>query len=387
MQNISLIIDNIITYYYSFSDFSQTLIIILLIILLYIFIKNNYSFTIKSKHDIFSLMKNTPILYIKSLSKLTGFNIYAKCLYFSYYSSKDKIITKILLDALSKKQITKETHIYEASNGLSAYSVASICQLLGFNNVTIIMPESCPENIIQKIRKTNAKLIIKKNVEFGNFSNNYIRYCKKISSENNNSFFINLFQNELNLITNFEEIAPEFYSQLNKEINAFVCCANTAGTISGFSNYLKLKNKNCFVALADVDKKTEINSYIKEGAFYRQEIREENESVNSNYYKGNCFLNNNLRKANIDECYLCKEEEVFFIIDYLRKNDGINIGFNEGLNLVGILKMIKDKKNKLIRNGNIATVFFDDGSNDCDKVKEYKCENNAYIKRIEEIYK
>ena len=391
METISLLFDRIISYYYSSSEFFQTLIIILLSLILFTilikyFLSNKQKIKGKINNDIFSLMKNTPIIKIKSLSKLTGFNIFAKCEYFSYYSSKDRIIKRILLEALNKKQINKDTNIYIASNNLSSYSLVSICQLFGLNNTTLVIPDSLPENILKKLKQTKAKLIITKNVDFSNFSENYIRLCKKISSEDKNSFFIDLYQNELNLITNFEEIAPEFYSQLNFKIDAFVCCANTGGTISGFSNYLKMKNKNCFVALVDLEKSA-MNSYVKEGVFYRQEIKEEKKLVNENYGKGNCFLNNNLRKANIDECYLCKEEEIFFMINYLKKNDGINIGFNEGLNLVGILKMIKDKRNMLPQNGNIATIFFDDGSHDSDRVKEYNCTNNICIKSIEDIYK
>ena len=388
MNKFFLIYNKINSFFFSCSEFEQARIIIMLFISFYIFIKkyilskksNEKS---KSDYDIISPLKNTPILYIKSLSKLTGYNIYAKC---EYYTSKDRIIKRILSEALSKNQINKDTMIYEASNGLSALSVSSICHLMGFNNVTLVIPDSCPENIIKKLKKTNNKLIITKNVDFSNFSENYIRLCKKISSENKNSYFINLYQNELNLITNFEEIAPEFYYQLNKKINAFVCCANTGGTISGFSNFLKLKNEKCLIALADTEQSA-INSYIKEGVFFRQENSyKENKNINDNYGTGNCFLSNNLRKAKIDECYLCKEDEILFMIDYLKKNDGINIGFNEALNLVGILKMINDKKNYLEKNSNIATVFFDDGTYDSDKVKEYKYENNK-IKNIEDIYK
>ena len=391
MNEFSLIYKNINSYYFSSSEFSQTGIIILLIISLYIFIKKNFlskksDEKNNSSHDIFSLMKNTPIIYIKSLSKLTGHNIYAKCEYYSYYTSKDRVIKRILSEAIKNNQINKDTMIYEASNGLSALSISSICHLMGLNNVTLVIPESCPENIIKKLKKTNNKLIITKNVDFSNFSENYIRLCKKISSENKNSFFINLYQNELNLITNFEETAPEFYSQLNKQINAFVCCANTGGTVSGFSNFLKLKNNKCLIALADIEPSA-INSYIKEGVLFRQENSfKENKNINDNYGTGNCFLNNNLIKAKIDECYLCKEEEILFMIDYIKKNDGINIGFNEALNLVGILKMIEDKKNYLEKNSNIATVFFDDGKYDSDRIKEYNYKNNK-INNIEDIYK
>ena len=394
MEKIPIFFDGMFSYFYSSSEFFQSIIIILVILLLLIIytilIKNFFLNHQKNNNneindDIFSLMKNTPVLKIKSLSKLTGFNIFAKLEYFSYYSSKDRIIKRILSEALNEKQINKDTNIYFASNNLSSYSLVSICHLFGLNNITLVIPDSLPEKILKKLKQSKAKLIVTKNVDFSNFSENYIRLCKKISSEDKNSFYINLYQNELNLITNFEEIAPEFYSQLNGKIDAFVCCANTGGTISGFSNYLKLKNKNCFIALADIEKSA-MNSYIKEGVLFRQEIKEENKIINNNFNTGNCFLNNNLRKAKIDECYLCKEEEIFFMIDYIKKNDGINIGFNEGLNLVGILKMIKDKKNKIIKNGNIATIFFDDGTYDCDNVKQFNNENNK-IKNIEDIYK
>ena len=53
-------------------------------------------------------MKNTPVIYIKSLSKITGYNIYAKCEYFNYYTSKDRIFKKIFLDAKNKNLLNKD---------------------------------------------------------------------------------------------------------------------------------------------------------------------------------------------------------------------------------------------------------------------------------------
>lgn len=51
------------------------------------------------KYDIFDLMKNTPLLYIKSISELIGCKVYAKCEYFLPYTSKDRMIKNILLQA------------------------------------------------------------------------------------------------------------------------------------------------------------------------------------------------------------------------------------------------------------------------------------------------
>jgi cysteine synthase A len=51
------------------------------------------------KGDILEMMKHTPLIYIKSLSELTGCKIYGKCEYFMPYTSKDRMIKNIILDA------------------------------------------------------------------------------------------------------------------------------------------------------------------------------------------------------------------------------------------------------------------------------------------------
>jgi cysteine synthase A len=378
------------------NDFCQAIFFILLFsyttILFYKYIididkgKKGENILDNSKTQIFELMKKTPVIYIKSLSNLTGHNIYAKCEYFSYYSSKDRVIKRILLTAQKKGIINKNTNIFENSTGLSGYSVASISQVLGYNS-TIVIPDSCPSILVSQITRTNCNLIKTKKADFSNFTDNYIRKCKKLSEENENSFYINLYQNELNYITHFEETGPELFNQLNKKVDAFVCCMDTGGTLSGISNFLKIKNEKCLIGLVDIDG-SGFYSYIKEGVLFRQEIKDNKKNKEYDYIddisKDNCFLNNNLRYANIDDCYLTNYNEVMFLIDYLKKNDGINIGIKEGINLVGILKMIKDKKNILSKNSNIATIFFGNGLYDSE-ISKYNRENNP-IKNIEEIF-
>ena len=377
------------------NDFYQAIFFILLFTLTTILFYKNIKDIDKgkigekdnSKTQIFDLMKNTPVIYIKSLSNLTGHNIYAKCEYFSYYSSKDRVIKRILLTAQKKGIINKNTNIFENSTGLSGYSVASISQVLGYNS-TIVIPDSCPSILVSQITRTNCNLIKTKKADFSNFTDNYIRKCKKLSDENENSFYINLYQNELNYITHFEETGPELFNQLNKKVDAFVCCMDTGGTLSGISNFLKIKNEKCLIGLADIDG-SGFYSYIKEGVLFRQEIKANKKNNEYDYIddisKDNCFLNNNLRNANIDDCYLANYNEVMFLIDYLKKNDGINIGIKEGINLVGILKMIKDKKHILSKNSSIATIFFGNGLYDSEIIGKYNRENNP-IKNIEQIF-
>jgi len=52
--------------------------------------------TSETKKTFFNLFRNTPMIYIKCLSELTGCNIYAKCEYFLPYTSKDRMIKNII---------------------------------------------------------------------------------------------------------------------------------------------------------------------------------------------------------------------------------------------------------------------------------------------------
>jgi hypothetical protein len=51
------------------------------------------------RKGILDMMHDTPLIYIKSLSELSGCKIYGKCEYFLPYTSKDRMIKNIILDS------------------------------------------------------------------------------------------------------------------------------------------------------------------------------------------------------------------------------------------------------------------------------------------------
>ena len=68
-----------------------------------------------------------------------------------------------------------------------------------------------------------------------------------------------------------------------------------------------------------------------------------------------------------------------------KKNNGNDIGFYDGLNIVEILKMIKNNKN-LPKNSNITNIFLSNGIYDSEKIISFNNEKNL-IKNIEQIFK
>ncbi len=78
---------------------------------------------------------------------------------------------------------------------------------------------------------------------FYNLANSY--------SAKTGAFFMNQFENLDNLNVHYQETGREIYHQTKGKLDAFVCGAGTGGTIAGVSKYLKQKNSNIQVVLAD----------------------------------------------------------------------------------------------------------------------------------------
>lgn len=311
--------------------------------------------------DIFELMKKTPMVYIKSLSELTGRNIYAKCEHHLPFTSKDRMIKNILMTAQKQGILHKDSVIYEGSSGSTAYSVAAISKLLGYK-CKIIIPDDCSKEKVQLLKTTGCEIIITKQCPFSNFKDNYNRKAKKMAEDDPNGFYVNQFFNTINMETHYKETGPEIYEQLNEKVDAFVCSAGTGGTISGISKYLKEKNNNCKVILGDIAG-SGMASYVKEGVMF---TKEESEAMRKKerYYSvlegiGINYLTDNFKEAKIDDAYKISDDEALFISKYVYEHDGIFVGGSAAVNFCAIIKMCKD--NLVEKGANVATIIFDSG--------------------------
>ena len=312
-------------------------------------------------NNIFELMKNTPMLYIKSLSELTGRKIYAKCEHYLPYTSKDRMIKNIILTAERQGLLHKDSVIYEGSSGSTAYSVAAISKLLGYK-CKIIIPDDCSDEKVALLKTTKCEIIITKQCPFSNFKDNYNRKAKKLAEEDPNGFYINQFFNTINMDTHYHETGPEIYDQLNGKIDGFVCAAGTGGTISGISRFLKQKNQDIQIILADIAG-SGMSSYVKNGVMF---TKEESEAMRKKerYYSviegiGINYLTDNFKESQIDDAYKVSDDEAIFISKYVYEHDGIFVGGSTAVNFGAIIKACKD--NKIKKGGNIVTIIFDSG--------------------------
>ena len=341
--------------------------------------------------SILSLMKNTPLLYIKSLSKITGYNIYAKLENYLPFTSKDRMIKNIILTAEKNGKLNKDSIIYEGSSGNTGYSVAIISKILGYK-CTIIIPDDCSNEKINLLKTTGCKIIITKQCPFSNFKDNYIRLAKNLCDKDPNGFYINQFYNKINYLTHYNETGPEIYNTLKGKIDCFISSAGTGGTITGISKFLKEKNPNCKIILSDINGSGMYN-FIKEGVMFTKEESESNRKK-ERYYSiiegiGNNFLNDNFNEAIIDESYKVSDNEALFMSKFIYENDGLFFGGSSSVNFVALYKMFLDKENNVVnsitKGANVVTVVYDSGIKYMSKLFNEENIKGNDIKNIEDI--
>ena len=108
--------------------------------------------------------------------------------------------------------------------------------------------------------------------------NNFVKVAARLADElrpsnNNGVIWANQFDNTANAKGHYEGTGKEIWDQTKGKVDGFVCSSGTGGTISGYSNALKEKNKDIKIFLSD-PKGSSLYNFIKNG-----ELKSEGESI------------------------------------------------------------------------------------------------------------
>src|SRR3989449_6431427 len=80
--------------------------------------------------------------------------------------------------------------------------------------------------------------------------NNYVHVSERLAKELG-AFWANQWDNTANRDGHYRSTGPEIWEQTGGKVDGFTCAIGTGGTLAGVSQFLKKKNKNIRVALAD----------------------------------------------------------------------------------------------------------------------------------------
>ncbi len=266
--------------------------------------------------DILDLIGDTPLVKLKNISEKIGIELYLKLEYLNPSGSiKDRIIKEIILQAETNGLLDKKKVLLEASSGNTAIALAWIGSLKGYK-VKIILPKDVTKERIKILKILGADIV------FTETEKDAIELAKKLyEKEPNKYFYVNQFENELNIKAHIKT-ALEIFKDIGVP-NYVVAGIGTAGTIMGLARFFKERGSKIVGVIPEKDYEIDglVSPYV-----YKQPLLEENL---------------------IDKFVKVKRKDAIKTMINLAKKEGIFAGISTGAvvyTMLNISKKLKDGK-------------------------------------------
>lgn len=282
--------------------------------------------------NVLDLIGNTPLIEIENLQKKIN-NINSKILlklemFNPAGSIKDRAAREMILNALEKGIINKDTIIIEPTSGNTGIGLASICNYLGLK-VIIIMPENMSLERIKLLKAYNAEVIL---TDASQGMSGAIEKANSLHLQYVNSFIPFQFSNENNSLAHYKTTAEEIIKDTEGKIDYVIAGIGTGGTITGISKKLKEYNPNIkIIGVEPYD-----SPLLTQGKFGSHKLQ----GIGAN------FVPDILDLSLVDDIYDITTEEAYDACKLVTKYEGILVGITSGACVAAALKLSEKKENK-----------------------------------------
>ena len=281
--------------------------------------------------NIRSLIGDTPLLKVSSLSQATGCEIILKCENRNPGGSiKDRAALQMILDAIDSGALKDGMTIIEGTAGNTGIGLAMVGRSLGFD-VTVVMPKGQAKEKEQMISLFGAELILVDPCPFKDPKHFYHTARTRAEKEPERYWWANQFENLSNFKAHYQHTGPEILEQTGGDLDFLVSAAGTGGTIGGTSAFLKEKIAKLKTVLIDPGG-SGLCHYVKHGEF----VAEGNSFTEG---IGIMRLTANFEKAVLDEAMSIPDQDIVTVAHHVRDHDGIVVGLSAALNLAACLKL------------------------------------------------
>ena len=310
--------------------------------------------------NILSLIGNTPLIRLRAASEATGCDILGKAEFMNAGQSiKDRTALGLVQDALVTGALRPGGTIVEGTAGNTGVGLALVGAALG-HPVVIVMPRSQTEEKKQAVRMHGARLV---QVDPAPFSspNHFVHFSRRLAAELNDSepdgaFYADQFDNLANRRTHYAETGREIWEQTDGRVDGFVCAAGTGGTLAGVSTYLRERNPDVRIALADPPGAA-LFSWFTEGVL-KSEGASVTEGIGVNRITGN------LAGVAVDHAWRIEDAEGLELLFRLVVEEGLILGPSSGVNVAGAIRLARE----LGPGKTIVTVLCDPGQRYAGKI-------------------
>src|SRR6202790_3627657 len=206
-------------------------------------------------HDVVEAIGNTPLIKLKRASEQTGCTILGKAEFMnSGHSVKDRAGKWMILEAEKRGDLKPGGLVVEATAGNTGIGLAVVASARGYRTL-ILIPDTQSQEKKDALRLCGAELVEVPALPYAN-PNNFQHVGRRLAdrlrkSEPNGVLFADQWNNLDNSKAHYESTGPEIWEQTGGKLDGFICSIGTGGTLAGVSAYLREKNKDIVIGVAD----------------------------------------------------------------------------------------------------------------------------------------
>lgn len=294
----------------------------------------------KIKNSILDLVGKTPLVKLSKLSPDEGAYIVAKLEFFNPGGSiKDRVALNMILDAEKKGLLRPGSVIVEPTSGNTGIGLAMVCAVKGYKLI-LVMPSSMSLERRKLFKAYGADFVLTPS-DAG--MKGAVDKALELASKDDNIFVPQQFKNPANPAIHEKTTAVELLMQTNGNIDVFVACVGTGGTLTGTAK--RLKQEIPSIEIIAVEPETsKVLSGGKPGPHKIQGI-------------GPGFIPDVVDISMIDDIITVSDDDAYKMTRNLAKYEGIFAGISSGAAAFAAQKVAKKlKPNKLV-----VTIFPDTG--------------------------
>ncbi|HIE20563.1 MAG TPA: cysteine synthase A [Rhodospirillales bacterium] len=281
---------------------------------------------------------NTPLIRLRKVSEETGCEILGKAEFLNPGSSvKDRAALFIIKDAEERGALEPGGLIVEGTAGNTGIGLALCGNARGYRTL-IVIPETQSQEKKDMLRLCGVELKEVPAVPYKD-PNNYVHVAERLAqemakTETNGVLYANQWDNTANRRAHLEGTGPEIWQQTDGKLDGFICSIGTGGTVAGVSMFLKEKNPDVQIAIAD-PLGASMFSYYSTG-----ELKGEGDSIAEGIGQGR--ITGNLEGAVVDMPFQIPDAEALPYIFNLLKYEGLCLGGSSAINIAGAVRMARE---------------------------------------------
>lgn len=276
------------------------------------------------------LVGKTPLLKADNFKKQFDMRveIYAKLECFNPAGSvKDRVAVNMLRSAEKKGLISQGATIIEPTSGNTGIGLAAAAVSMGYKAV-LVMPETMSVERQKLLKAYGAEIVLTEGAK-GMLGS--IEKAKELQRTTPNSFIPSQFDNPDNPESHVLTTGKEIWDDMDGEVDIFVACIGTGGTVSGTGKYLKDKNPDVkVIGVEPYD-----SPLITNGTAGPHGIQ----GIGAN------FIPDNLDMSVIDEVLTVKTEDAFAMSKAFAKSEGLLVGISSGAALMAAKEIAEKAEN------------------------------------------